>query len=311
VLVLTCLAGIPNPEYEAIVGWCRSQGTLIIEDLAQTWGATVSGHPVGSLGEAAITSFGFDKPVSALKGGLLRLNDPVLRDWLQPVYEALPVVDASQDLADLARLRVFNTMTAPERAESFCSSESLSSLFVRPGMSVETAVAWLTTVESTPAYSAVNCLFRKVAALMPIQPRKMGPIKQHYLQAQIVRFPAILERRKKVARIAREILSALWADISFPGFDPKFSHIMAPAPARLAALVSTQEERTPLIQRLQEFGIETGAFNWPDLAFERIGSLSAGHSRDQFPGSVEAASRIVNLPIWSEKIWCHEAVSRQ
>ena len=61
--------GIPA-DIERIVSLCHDHGVLVIEDCAHALGATAHGQPVGSIGDAAIFSFGRDKVISTVSGGV-------------------------------------------------------------------------------------------------------------------------------------------------------------------------------------------------------------------------------------------------
>ena len=57
------------------LGWCRERNLLLIEDVAQSWLASVGGRPLGSFGDLAI--FSFYKATGVPEGGALRATRPV------------------------------------------------------------------------------------------------------------------------------------------------------------------------------------------------------------------------------------------
>ncbi len=61
--------GVPADMVQ-ITALCRSYGVVLIEDCAHALGASVNGQPVGSFGDAAIFSFGRDKMISTVSGGV-------------------------------------------------------------------------------------------------------------------------------------------------------------------------------------------------------------------------------------------------
>ncbi|MBI2411065.1 MAG: aminotransferase class I/II-fold pyridoxal phosphate-dependent enzyme [Candidatus Kerfeldbacteria bacterium] len=61
--------GIPA-DIERIQALCRLHGVLLIEDCAHALGAAVNGKLVGTFGDAAMFSFGRDKVISSVSGGL-------------------------------------------------------------------------------------------------------------------------------------------------------------------------------------------------------------------------------------------------
>jgi dTDP-4-amino-4,6-dideoxygalactose transaminase len=60
-------------DMPAIQRWCRERELLLIEDLAQSYGATVEtpagAQPVGSFGDCVVLSFGRDKVIDGVSGG--------------------------------------------------------------------------------------------------------------------------------------------------------------------------------------------------------------------------------------------------
>ena len=65
--------GIPT-DFAAMVPPARRKGVLIIEDCAHALGASIAGTPAGQLGDAALFSFNYDKPISLAGGGALLIN---------------------------------------------------------------------------------------------------------------------------------------------------------------------------------------------------------------------------------------------
>jgi perosamine synthetase len=72
------LYGLPCPIAE-ISELCRQRGLWLIEDCAESLGATVEGRPTGSFGDAATFSFYGNKTISTGEGGMLFLRDPSRR----------------------------------------------------------------------------------------------------------------------------------------------------------------------------------------------------------------------------------------
>ena len=72
------LYGMPT-DIEAIAQLCRKRGAWLLEDCAESLGATVSGKPTGSFGDAATFSFYGNKTISTGEGGALYVRDPERR----------------------------------------------------------------------------------------------------------------------------------------------------------------------------------------------------------------------------------------
>ena len=59
------------PDYAVIEGLCAEYGVPLIEDAAESLGATCNGRPAGSFGDAAILSFNGNKIITSGGGGML------------------------------------------------------------------------------------------------------------------------------------------------------------------------------------------------------------------------------------------------
>ena len=65
-----------SADMDPILAIARKHHLKVLEDCAQSAGATYKGHPVGSLGDCGIYSFQLCKTISAGEGGALVTNDP-------------------------------------------------------------------------------------------------------------------------------------------------------------------------------------------------------------------------------------------
>lgn len=77
-VVVAYLYGIPfdTPQWERLA---TQAGATLIEDAAQAFGASIDGHPCGTLGPAGILSFGRGKGITGGGGGALLLNTDHMR----------------------------------------------------------------------------------------------------------------------------------------------------------------------------------------------------------------------------------------
>lgn len=74
-LMIVHLAGNPS-DLESLMAIAREHHLLVIEDCAQSWGATYRGTPVGLFGDLACYSFNEFKHVSCGDGGIVATNRP-------------------------------------------------------------------------------------------------------------------------------------------------------------------------------------------------------------------------------------------
>ena len=64
----------------------EDNGMYVIEDSAQALGAEYKGKKVGSLGHASIFSLGHGKNISTMEGGILSVNDELLKNEVNKIY---------------------------------------------------------------------------------------------------------------------------------------------------------------------------------------------------------------------------------
>ncbi|MDX6197408.1 MAG: perosamine synthetase [Actinomycetota bacterium] len=70
-------------DLSGLEAWCRDRGLLLIEDGAQSLGATHRGRPVGSFGVAGCFSFYANKLVACGEGGAVVTDDAAFADRLR------------------------------------------------------------------------------------------------------------------------------------------------------------------------------------------------------------------------------------
>lgn len=77
-----------TPNMDELVALCRERGWKLIEDCAHTFSAQWNGKHIGMFGDAAIWSFGRDKALSSVFGGVAYIHDTEARTRLEMRYRA-------------------------------------------------------------------------------------------------------------------------------------------------------------------------------------------------------------------------------
>jgi dTDP-4-amino-4,6-dideoxygalactose transaminase len=127
-LVVPHLFGVPS-DFRVVRAVAASAGVVVVEDCAHTVGGTIGGACAGTLGDAAIFSFNYDKPISLGGGGALLVNNadlwPSLRfDWPRPSLE--------RDASELSCfLRYLRARRDPSRRERGPAARALSRALAR------------------------------------------------------------------------------------------------------------------------------------------------------------------------------------
>ncbi|HGE72541.1 TPA: DegT/DnrJ/EryC1/StrS family aminotransferase, partial [Candidatus Poribacteria bacterium] len=79
-VIVTHIAGFPNPDLREIMGICEKHGLFLIEDATHAVGATIGGQKVGTFGDAAVFAFTPTKVLTTGEGGMLITNDTELAE---------------------------------------------------------------------------------------------------------------------------------------------------------------------------------------------------------------------------------------
>lgn len=88
-LIVQHTFGVPA-DMDSIATFCKAHNLLLIEDCAHALGASYDGKPVGTLGDAAIFSFGRDKIISSVSGGIATAKDSNVVARLRSIQSSSP-----------------------------------------------------------------------------------------------------------------------------------------------------------------------------------------------------------------------------
>ena len=92
-VVLAHLYGTPG-KLDELISICHSHGALIVEDAAESFGATYKGKQTGSFGDVSVISFNGNKIITGSAGGMLLTDDELdankARKWSTQSREAAP-----------------------------------------------------------------------------------------------------------------------------------------------------------------------------------------------------------------------------
>lgn len=80
-VIVTHIAGFPNPHLKEIQTTCKDNDLFLIEDSTHAIGATVNGRKAGSFGDAAIYAFTPTKVITTGEGGMLVSNNTELCEF--------------------------------------------------------------------------------------------------------------------------------------------------------------------------------------------------------------------------------------
>jgi dTDP-4-amino-4,6-dideoxygalactose transaminase len=79
-VIVTHIAGFPNPHLNEIAGLCKEKGLFLIEDATHAVGATVKGRKMGTFGDSAVFASTPTKPMTTGEGGMLLTDHRTLAE---------------------------------------------------------------------------------------------------------------------------------------------------------------------------------------------------------------------------------------
>jgi dTDP-4-amino-4,6-dideoxygalactose transaminase len=225
VLVVTHYFGVPV-DFRPVLDHCARHNILVIEDCAHTLGASIGGQPVGTLGDAAIFSFNYDKPISLGWGGVSVVNRADAFNLnLSTGFLVPPVED------EIALLRQFVAAMVERRRMIPYQSLFLTRMLRR-----------LCVLRSRP--------FRKPAEVC------IGAVQAELGQWCLAQYSRVVQARNRNAEtLAGHIPQQTW---------PVQESINS-AWIKQKVHVPDQQQQRSLCNRLQRRGIRAGNFNWPRL----------------------------------------------
>jgi perosamine synthetase len=80
-VIVTHIAGFPNPDLKEIIEICKKHDLFLIEDSTHAIGATVASQKVGTFGDAGIFAFTPTKVLTTGEGGMLVTNNDELAQF--------------------------------------------------------------------------------------------------------------------------------------------------------------------------------------------------------------------------------------
>lgn len=256
------LFGIPEP-IERIRELADRTSTFVVEDATQALGNTVAGAgspPLGSIGHLGVFSFGRGKPVSALGGGALTINDPALAGAVGDVVKTLP------------------SRRAPGSGVRHALSVLAYSVLLHP------RAYWIP--RAIPALGIGETVFRSEVDLQPPDP---GAIR--IANAVVLRLDRMRSVRRSAARAYRAALASLRGEVELPG-DRGPDDL---APLRYPVLFPDGARRDLALAALDRLGL--GATGMYPAPLHRIAGLDTRLGSVDCPAAEDVAATLLTLPV--------------
>lgn len=257
--------GVPA-DVQRIVALCHQHGALVIEDCAHSLGATVDGQRVGTFGDAAIYSFGRDKVISTVSGGVATTQHAAIGQQLHRLWKARRYPSPAWIAQRLLHPLVF--------------SLSLPFYDIKIGVAV---IALLRALRILPA--VLDAQERR--GQQPFGYRYPGVLARWAL-CQLRHLDEKNDRRRMNASCYREVLSA-YPSVQLQQPHPSSISVWL----RFAVFV---DDVVSMKQFFEREGILLGDWYDTPVAPRTADPASVGYSMGSCPVAESAALRVVNVP---------------
>lgn len=246
---------------------CRTYNALLIEDCAHALGAQIDGNEVGTFGDASIFSFGRDKVISSVSGGVALVKNMHNTAELKRIHESSPLPSWLWIKQRLLHPIIFSLATATY------NFFSLGKMCIELTKRLHLWPLVLTVSE------------KRGAAERPMQ---MPNILAEWALHQLAQLDQKNEHRKKIATIYRYELGKL-DDVRLPKKRP------GTQPMYLRYTIETPHAAA-IKDKAQAHGILLG--DWYHNGVDPQGSnlTSCGFVLSEYPKTERATSHILNLP---------------
>lgn len=247
--------GLPQ-DIDPIVRLARQGGALVIEDAAQSLGARLGGQPVGTRGDFGLFSLGPGKPISTGGGGILcaQAEHSSLSRAVKRTWQELPASSALASGVALGRLVLLTLAFHP--------------------------LGW---------WIATRLNLHRVGELEASWSYKLSALTA--AQASIgLRLLERLDRVNEQRRLNAERLAACLRQLDFVHL-PQAAESAAPIYLRFPLLVTGEERRERLFQKLWAAGIGVGRMYGRPLTefFPQLAGAS-------YPNATAIARQLLTLP---------------
>jgi perosamine synthetase len=269
VLIIQHTFGMPAKIGE-LIAIARKHGLFVIEDCAHSLGAEYQGRKTGTFGDASFFSFGRDKAISSVFGGMLAVRDAKIAEKVRALHESFPASPLPWVKRQLNHPVIFAVGKA---TYSFLHIGKIKiEISKRLGL-FSKAVETAELSGGKPGFA-----FHKMSDVLAL-------LALHQFE-KLERFNA---HRKKLAAIYDSVIAATWVGIASRGIDPQRKSIFlryaifVPDPLHLAAYMKSH-------------GILLGDWYSTGIAPKGVAYGKIGYDPATCPKAEAFALRSANLP---------------
>jgi len=260
-----------SAELDTIMKLAKDRNLMVIEDCAHALGADFRGQKLGSFGDMSIFSFGRDKVISSVFGGMLIVKNPELAQKVKALRDQSPLPSHIWTARQLWHPILMNWLVLPTYTMGV--GKAILELSKRLGFI------------SKAVYKSER-LGKKERSVLGKMPGALARLALHQLQ-KLDRFNA---HRLQIARIYDEELKGLQGgDFILPQSDSNSKHIY------LRYVVKTSATRE-LIQAARNKNIILDDWYNPSIAPVGVENAAIGYVSQSCPNAEKISQLSLNLP---------------
>lgn len=249
----------------------KKRGITIIEDCAHSLGATYDGKNVGTYGDMAIFSFGRDKVISGVVGGMLVTNHFFYSKKIESIRSKLKLPSALWVVKQLLHPLLLNHVILPTYDMASLGKAILESL---------------KTVGIFPkAIYKAEKTGGKAAELLGLMPNAMAVLALHQLR-KLHKFNT---HRAHLAKFYEESLKPLGKLVKLPKTPRNGTHIF------LRYTILTPNAAS-IVRRGRKENLILGDWYRPTIAPEGVNFDAMRYNPSSCPNAEEASIESINLP---------------
>lgn len=285
VVILTHYQGIPNKNYFAIADFCKKNDLFLVEDVAQSYGSMIKGVTVGSLGNAAIFSYAFDKPFTSLYGGKLSITDNKKLDlnFLKKQYASLEKEPTAESRLHIKTLKFLYEFTSDKYYHSGINHVPFCMMMIRFHVPDKCVSLLSRSLRFLFVRRIISRLISTSNEKDKIRIKRLNPVKISFIKQQELVFSYDTKPVKFIEFLCDKydlpIVQISGAAICWNRY-------------------SVLDKAGKLKEELQAKGVEVGNFNWDstlDKMYENNKNVVISES---LVNSHYASQYIVNIPVW-------------
>tara|TARA_B100000989_G_scaffold145077_1_gene108102 strand:- start:22750 stop:23931 length:1182 start_codon:yes stop_codon:yes gene_type:complete len=283
VLLLTHYQGIPNEEYQEIVGFCNEKNVLVIEDISQTYGSSLNGIEVGSQGYAALYSYAFDKPFTCMFGGSMKFNVNVKQSFKSLFSELFEesYKESKHHLQILNFLwKYTNSDFYKDGVENYKAISLLKIIGFNNSFIYFILSKNLLSLLISKTLSLINnFLFYKKIKIKKLHPMKIGLIKK-----QIENFFYDKKGAEYFIKFCKD------NSLEYPKYENQSSIYWN--------RFSFIDDKSLVKKKLIKKGYQVSNYNWP-ITLDKLTKSHKVIILEDLDNSLYASKKILNVPIWN------------